>query len=778
MLPIISYLPKILERIRSNQHVLLEASPGSGKTTLVPLELLKNYSGIILVLEPRRLATKMAAQRVASLLNEEIGQTVGYLYRHEKKIGPNTRLIFLTEGSFIRYLQSNPTLQGVDVVVLDEFHERHLATDLAWGLFHKLSGSWSKQPRLVIMSATLDETPLKKFLPHLEKIQIEAPIHPLEVRYAANDAEWLKRTLERKVLWGIQEASRLEGDILVFLPGLGEIKKIQEQLSQRLENEDILVLTLHGQESSPENLVMKPQRQRKIILASNVAESSLTIPGVKIVVDAGLQREAIYSTWSGIAELVTSPCSKASAIQRAGRAARTGPGVCIRLYTETDFNSRAPFSTPEVLKTDLSSVILDLGYWSLAPEDFPWPSPPELSSWKSAKDLLTSLEALNDQSLSPIGQEMATLPLPVRASRAFIEAQRLGSSQTVQEMAHLLSHWLEKGEEARRLKDRLRQYQGRGKETHPEKLLIKGFPDRICRIRGEDVVTVTGETWRLGHEVKKSWDPRHLWGLVLDVHGTGQFVTRLIPLDLDWLTPMGVWETTNFFDESKQKMIKRSTLRLGSLPLIVKDEASQETEHPSMAELMLKATKVWLTEFFESSLYRRWELFAETTYPGHPLKDFEWELFTEEFLLDFTLPNDETKASFMNKLQDELQLYFDSSFQNRLKDKIPTHFSLHPKKNCEIIYEKGKPPAIEAFIQDFYGWNIQPSLLDGKLPLTLRLCGPHRRPEQITGDLIGFWKNTYPSLSRELKRDYPRHFWPDDPARAEPKLHTNPRNKK
>lgn len=774
MLPISSYLPSIIRRIQTHKHVLLEATPGSGKTTLVPLELLKHYSGIILVLEPRRLATKMAAARVASLLKEEIGQTVGYLYRHEKKIGLDTRLIFLTEGSFIRYLQSNPTLKGVDVVVLDEFHERHLATDLAWGLLHTLS----LPPHLVIMSATLDESPLRKFLPYLEKIQIEAPIHPLQIRYADNDVEWLKRTLERKVLWGIQEATRLEGDILVFLPGLGEIKKIHEQLNQRIGHEDILLLTLHGQESSPENLIMQAQNQRRIILASNVAESSLTIPGVKIVVDAGLQREAIYSNWSGIAELITSNCSQASAIQRAGRAARTGPGVCIRLYTEADFNSRDSFSTPEVLKTDLSSVILDLGHWSIDPEQFPWPSPPEQSAWKSAKELLYGLGALDKNRLSPIGREMAKLPLPVRASRAFVETQKLASQETLRDMSQLLSQWLEKGEEARRLRDRLNQYKAFGSEIHAEKLLIKGFPDRICRVRGDDVVTVTGETWKLGHEVKKSWDQRKLWGLVLDVHGTSQFVTRLIPLELDWITPLGIWETSHFFEPTKQKMIKRSTLRLGSLPLVIKDESTNDTNLNNSNDLLIKATKHWLKDFFESPLYRRWELFGETLYPNLALKDFEWDLFTEEFLLDFTLPDDQTKATYLNKLQDELQLYFDPSFQNRLKDKIPTHFSLHPNKNCEIIYEQGKPPAIEAFIQDFYGWNKQPSLLDEKIPLTVRLCGPHRRPEQITGDLVGFWKNTYVALSRELKRDYPRHYWPEDPSKAEPKVHTNPRVKK
>lgn len=774
MLPIEPHLPSILHKLSQHGTVLLEASPGSGKTTMVPLEMLKHYAGTILVLEPRRLATKMAAQRVAGLLGEEVGQTVGHIYRFERKVTAQTRLIFLTEGSFLRYLESNPSLHGVDAVVLDEFHERHLTTDLAFGLFQTLSRSWSKRPHLLIMSATLNEAPLRQFIPQLEKIVVTAPVFPLEVRYAPKDSEWAKRTLERKVLWGIQEAWKEPGDLLVFLPGLGEIKRVQEILKERMPDDAGLVLTLHGQESSPEHLIMKPRPQRKIILASNVAESSLTIPGVRVVVDAGLQREAVYSSWSGIAELVTGPCSQASAIQRAGRAARTAPGLCLRLYSEMDFTGRAPFTQPEVLKTDLSAVLMELAQWRLTPEAFPWPTPPPASAWQSARELLLKLEALEGDHLSSIGLQMAKLSLPPRGARVLVEGKNQATPEAFQEICRILAHWAERGEEARKLTDRLKQAgPARGQETHAEKLLLKGFVDRIARVRSEDAITASGETWRLGLEVKEHWDRRQNWGLVLDVNGTGRFVTKLIALEESWLIPLGEWQTETSFDENRQKMIKRQHLRLGALTILSKEEVLKDAV-TNVAPLT-QAVALWLQDFRAGPLLRRWEIFAEAYFPEKPLAEFEWDLFVEEFLLDARLPTEDTRRDFERRLQEELQLYFDASFARRLNQCVPTHYQLHAKRSCEIDYQAGQPPAIEAFIQDFYGQKSQPTIADGRVKLTVRLCGPHRRPEQITGDLDSFWKNTYAALSKELKRDYPRHFWPEDPTSAEPKLHTNPR---
>lgn len=770
MLPIESHLPHLIGQVRQHPVTLLEATPGSGKTTLVPLALLRAFSGKILVLEPRRLAAKMAARRVSDLLNEEVGQTVGYIYRNEQKTSPQTRLLFLTEGTFLRYLQGNPELEGVDVVVLDEFHERHLTTDLAFGLLQRLSPQWPKAPRLIIMSATLDDTPLRQHYPALEKIKVETPIFPLELRYPPRDGEWSRRPLERKVLWGVQEALALEGDILVFLPGMGEIRRVEKILLERLADAPIRVLILHGQEASSERDIMGPLPERKIILATNVAESSLTIPGVRVVIDGGLNREAVFSPWSGFTELITGPCSQASAIQRAGRAARMAPGICLRLYAENDFAARPVFTTPEILKTDLAHVLLDLALWELTSQNFPWPSAPPASSLEHARGLLRQLHALTDSDgITNIGRAMAQLPIPPRAARVVVEAQLQGTPEALRETCRLLAEWLEPGEGRRKLEEQLRtRSPARGQETSVEKFFLAGFPDRIAKARGDDVVTVEGETFKLAPEVRGTWDPRHPFWLVLDVNGLHKSATRLLPLEEAWVRTLSIEEESTFFDEDRQRMVRRTQRRLGVLVFDIKDEAQLGSAGGEKA--LASSAREWLDEFRQGPAFVRWELFARTFFPDKSLSEFEWELFLEEFLLEEKLPTDAVKTEFEQKLAQELQLYFDSSFQKRLSDHFPTRFSLHEKRGCEVHYEMGKPPWIEAHIQDFFGRTTQPALANGLIPLTVHLLGPHGRAEQITGDLAGFWQNTYPTLAKEMRREYPRHFWPEDPRTAEPML--------
>jgi len=768
-LPIEASLANIVDQVASQEATLLQASPGSGKTTLVPLALMRHFSGKILVLEPRRIATRWAAQRVSDLVGESLGQSVGYMYRFEQKTSDATRLIFLTEGTFLRYLQSNPTLAGVDAVVLDEFHERHLATDLAFGLFRSLSRSWQKVPRLLIMSATLDEAPLKKHFPHLKKINIEAPVFPLEIKWAPREAEWGKRTLESKIMWGIQECWKSPGDMLVFLPGMGEIKRVEALLKERLGDFPARVLMLHGQESSPEHELMKPLPERKIILASNVAESSVTIPGVRIVIDAGLQREAVFSAWSGQTDLVTNPCSQASAIQRAGRAARTASGVCLRLYPEMDFNARSAFTTPELLKTDLAEVLMELAQWNITPEEFPWPDTPSDERVAYARELLASLNAVIDNKLTASGRAMRLVPLPVRAARVWVEGRDEGTAEAFRDLCRQLAHWLERGEQARKLEERLRQSKALGKESHAEKFWLAGFPDRIAKGRSVDVITVTGDTFKLSPEVKNVWDPRRPYWLALEVNGAQKHVTKLIPLESEWVHALATSAQETIFDEKRGKMVRRTHLRLGALTLETREEVLSEA--PTMERGSLeKAARQWLASFQQSTEHVRWELFQKTSFPDRLLASFEWELFLEEFLLEDFLPTPEHEREFLVRLRQELQLYLDASFQLRLHDICPTHYSLHEKRSCEIHYTLGQPPWIEAHIQDFFGRATHPALAQGKIPLTIHLWGPHGRALQVTGDLAGFWTRHYPALKKELMRDYPRHFWPDNPTTAAPIL--------
>lgn len=769
MLPIEASLAHIVECVSTQEATLLQATPGSGKTTLVPLALMRHFSGKILVLEPRRIATRWAAQRVSELVGEPLGQSVGYMYRFEQKTSDHTRLIFLTEGTFLRYLQTNPRLEGVDAVVLDEFHERHLATDLAFGLFRALSRSWKTKPHLLIMSATLDEAPLKKHFPELKKIDIVAPVFPLEIRWSPKEAEWAKRTLESKIMWGIQESWNHPGDMLIFLPGMGEIRRTEALLKERLGDFPARVLMLHGQESSPEHELMKPLPERKIILASNVAESSVTIPGVRIVIDAGLQREAVFSAWSGQTDLVTNPCSQASAIQRAGRAARTSPGMCLRLYTETDFKSRPAFTTPELLKTDLAEVLMELAQWELIPEEFPWPDTPSPDRLQHARELLSNLNAVKDNRLTSTGTQMRLVPLPVRAARVWVEGRDKGTPEAFRDLCRQIAHWLERNDQARKLEERLRQGQARGLEVHAEKFWSTGFADRIAKGRSVDVVTVGGETFKLSPEVKNVWDPRRPYWLALEVNGAQKHVTKLIPLEEEWVLELAEEFVETSFDEKRGKMVKRTQLKLGALTLGTREEILSDAPTVGRGPREL-AARQWLSAFQASSEYVRWELFQSTHFSDKPLQSFEWELFLEEFLIEDFLPTPEHEKEFLQRLRQELQLFLDSSFQLRLSQVCPTHFVLHEKRSCEIHYDKGQPPWIEAHIQDFFGRTSHPALADGRIPLTVHLWGPHGRALQVTGDLPGFWTRHYPSLKKELMRDYPRHFWPDTPTTAEPML--------
>ncbi|MBY0516319.1 MAG: DEAD/DEAH box helicase [Bacteriovoracaceae bacterium] len=696
MLPIEKHLPAIIDQVSVQQATLLEASPGSGKTTMVPLELMKKFTGKILVLEPRRLATKWAAARAAQLLGEKIGQSVGYIYRFEKKVSDQTRLIFLTEGSFLKYLQTDSAMKDVSVVVIDEFHERHLNTDIAFGLIKQFNFSHLK---LLIMSATLDEAPLKKFFPALGKITITAPIFPLEIRWSPDEAEWLKRDLEKKVLWGIQQALQLEGDILVFLPGLGEIKKIHSILEERLSSHPHLLLTLHGQESSDEDLILKPQSLRKIILASNVAESSITIPGIKIVIDSGLQREAHFLEWSSLTELVTLPCSQASAIQRAGRSARTGPGVCLRLYTEKDFNSRQAFTTPEVLKSDLAEVMLELAWWGIKLEDFSWINSPDSKKIQFAKELLHKLGALEDSKLSSVGKEMLQVPLSPKVARVWVEAKRKGSQKSFNETCTEISHWIEKGPNRKRLEERLKSFRANGEEEHCEMFWLTGFEDSIARYRQDKLNTVRGDIFSIGFEAKKNFNPSKEFWLVMDVNPVTKQATRLLPLEDDWVKSRAQSLVEMIQRDNTTQVIKRTILKIGSLTLESIDEIL------SVKNITPISLKLWIEEFKNEETYIRWTLFQKSVAPEKPLEGFEWDLFVEECLLD---PENLSRERFFNLLCDELQLYIDHTFHFTLKNVCPKEFSLHEKKSVPIHYEMNQAPWIGSYIQDFFGHQTHP----------------------------------------------------------------------
>lgn len=429
-LPIDSLIPQIKSSLQSTPNLIIEAAPGAGKTTRVPPALLdpEVTDGEVWVLEPRRLAARLSARRVAEEFGEKLGETVGYQVRFEDISSPRTRLRFLTEGVFTRRLLSNPTLKGVGAIVLDEFHERHLQTDLALALLRRLQLTTRPDLKIIIMSATLDVAPLASYLGKCQILRSEGRRFDVKISY---QNEYDVRPLAEQVAGAVKKliTSQQTGDMLVFLPGAAEIKRAQSACAEVASQAQLLVLSLHGELSVGEqDVAIRPAKQRKVILATNVAETSITIDGITTVIDSGLARVAAHSPWSGLPTLTTQRVSKASAIQRAGRAGRTQAGNCIRLYSEMDYSARPDFTLPEIQRLDLTSTILELHALGIAnAKELNWYESPGGPANENAEKLLRLLGAIDQElELTEMGKKMVRLPLHPRQARIFLEADRQG----------------------------------------------------------------------------------------------------------------------------------------------------------------------------------------------------------------------------------------------------------------------------------------------------------------------------------------------------------------
>ena len=468
-LPIDPLLPEVVAGLRAQRALVIEAPPGAGKTTRVPGALLDAglaEGGEILVLQPRRLPARLAAERVAEERGEAPGQTVGYTVRFEEVAGPRTRLRFVTEGILVRRLLGDPQLRGVAAVILDEFHERHLATDLALSLLRGLQRGPRPDLRLVVMSATLEADPVRAFLGDCPSVRSEGRAFPVEIEHAPQPDD---RPLAEQVASAVRRLAQegLDGDVLVFLPGAGEIRRCAEALMPFAEGRGLTVLPLHGDLSPAEqNRAVRPSRERRIILSTNVAETSVTIQGVVAVVDSGLARIAAHSPWSGLPTLTVDRISQASAIQRAGRAGRTRPGRALRLYTRHDFEARRPFEIPEIARLDLAEALLTLLALGVRDaEAFPWFDPPPPGGLVQARELLVRLGAADERGLTEIGRQMLRFPVHPRLARLVVEGERRGVASPAATRAALVSEG-DIAEEAR-----ARFGGGRGRESESADLL-------------------------------------------------------------------------------------------------------------------------------------------------------------------------------------------------------------------------------------------------------------------------------------------------------------------
>ena len=817
-LPVEAVLPELFEALQRG-HAVLASPPGSGKTTRVPLALLQQpwlSDRKILLLEPRRPAVRMAASYMARQLGEKPGDTVGYRMRMERHIGAKTRIEVLTEGLFIRKLQEDPELTDVELVIFDEFHEQSLDSELGLTLCLDVCDSLREDLRLLVMSATLDEAEVADLVGGTAIVS-DGGLHPVTVHHLTRSAgrEVIPAT-HRLVHRALEEQ---EGDILVFLPGKGELDRLGTRLKQAAVPAELF--QLHGEmdsESQARVLSPKKHHRRRVILATDVAETSLTIEGITTVVDSGLTRKPVFDPNSGLSRLTTQPIPQASASQRAGRAGRLGPGHCYRAWTEAEHRSR-PFQRPaEIRHSDLAPLVLQLALWGVTdPVSLRWLNPPPAPAWRQGVALLQKLEALDrDGRITPHGRKMAVTGLHPRLGHMLIRGGR--NNRTAADLAALLSDrdpWRrETGRAApadiglrldalaaartgdtadgrfdrhrlRRLLQLSDQLLDRTRHLEPSTsalsaaaLLSLAYPERIARRRDGTkgrYLLASGKGGRLAPE-----DGLGNAGLLaiagMDAgsrEGRIWMALELSPEELESAHGRRMVSCTElFWDESAEEVRTRSIRRLDALEL-----SSRETTTlpgPEVSRLLLEAIHTRGMEALALPKAAR-QLLARVQLAASFDPGGGWPDLGEEALLKnleaWLLPWLEGKRA----LKEVRRLDWPALFRNlltweqqqELDRLLPTHWTPDDGSRIAIDYLH-QPPVLAAPAQQFYGTRRTPSVMRGQLPLQLQLLSPAGRPLQVTTDLAHFWKNGWKPVRKEMRGRYPKHHWPEDPARARP----------
>jgi len=818
-LPIDPVLPRIVDSLRGNPNLVLQADPGAGKTTRVPPALLEMGllgDGECWILEPRRLAARLAATRVAEELGEPLGQRAGYAVRFEQKVSRATRLRFVTEGLLLRRLHGDSQLKGIAAVVLDEFHERHLHTDLGITLLRRLQLAARPELKLLVMSATLDPGPVAAYL--------DAPVIRSEGRAFPVDTAFLPRPDDRPIDQQVSDAlDRLYGEglknhTLVFLPGAAEIRACLKGCEAVAARRGLSLRPLHG-ELSPEaqSHALELTDTPKVILSTNVAESSVTLDGIGAVVDSGLGREASHSPWSGLSGLRTTRISQARCVQRTGRGGRTGPGRCLRLYTEADFGARTAFDTPELQRSDLAEPLLSLhGMGITDPGALDWFEAPPAAATTAAETLLTRLGALADGALTAAGRRMADLPLHPRLARLAVAGEALGIPQLALRAAALL----ETGNlSARQGLDRAPIKTGHGADSDLllrldqfEEAQAAGFGPGACRAAGLDAAAV--------HRAKRA--VQSLARLLPSPAEPADAETRLLKALLmaypDRVGQLSANGTCAFAGGGGAKLDAASRVRRPGLILALEAEAvKQGTGGQTLIRLASRCEADWLLDAFPERLEDvdevlfnpsagRVERRSEIRYEGlsldvsrgpadpadprvasllaqalrgRPLDDVPARFlarlaFLRKHRPDLGLPEDLlgpllagacTGRTTLREVQDvDWPAAFRQAFPAetlRLLDAWAPEAIQLPKGRPTKVHYEDDPPWIASRLQDFWGLKKTPAVAGGAVPLVLHLLAPNMRAVQVTTDLAGFWQRVYKELRPGLSRRYPKHHWPE-----------------
>jgi ATP-dependent helicase HrpB len=759
LLPIDRHLNEIALAARSG-NVVVEAAPGAGKTTRVPPALLA-FSESVLVLEPRRIAARMSARRVAQEMGVRLGAEVGYQVRFEEAASKDTRLRFVTEGVLTRRLLSDPALTGVTIVVLDEFHERHLDTDLALALLRRLQKSTRPDLRIVVMSATLDAEPVAAFLGGATSIKSEGRLFPIDIDYTPTSSQ----PLDAQVAAALQKLlPELAGDVLVFLPGAAEIRAAQRACEPIARKAGLTLFPLFGDLSPEEQdaaVQPLPNGRRKVILSTNIAESSITIEGVSAVIDSGLARVASDSPWTGLPTLKITRISRASATQRAGRAGRTRAGRVIRLYSQEDFIRRPEFDRPEIQRRELSHMLLDLR--AMVIRDLEWLHPPPAESWAAAEALLERLGASG-----ATAKAMARMPLHPRLSRLVVEAEKRGCGAQGCEVAatissgerRLLMHKRDWQPTTSRTYDQLLRFirnKGRDDDEALGLSLLTAFPDRLAKRQRDRELTLAG-----GGSAVLAEESHAKFLLAVDIEDRkekGAPIVRMAhPIEPEWLIdvfPDRIEERNGVeWNRTAERVEAVSSMAYDG---IVIEETRGAMPDPDLATAMLaaKAREADIGRFANREALEQFLARAEFAFErgklNHP--------FTMEDVRNALAELCWGKRSFKELESEDLMGALEAKL--RLDDIAPTRLGLPSGRRAKVEYAPGQSPWVSSRLQDFFGMKESPRIAG--VPLVVHLLAPSQRPVQVTSDLAGFWERHYPQIRRELMRKYPKHQWPEKP---------------
>ncbi|HGS5088258.1 TPA: ATP-dependent helicase HrpB [Vibrio parahaemolyticus] len=804
-LPIEAVMPQLLTAVKHQHQVILKAAPGAGKSTYFPLQLIQNQvvTGKVIMLEPRRLAARNIARYLAEQLGEQVGQRVGYRVRGETKVSASTQLEIVTEGVMTRMIQNDPELDGVDLLIFDEFHERSIHADTALALSLEVQEALRDDLKLVVMSATLDQEALQFLLPEACYIESEGRSFAVETRYAPLTANDHLPTVMAKNIDSLM--NKESGSLLAFLPGVAAIKQVQERLSHLPD--DVEVCPLYGQLSFTEQqkaISPAEKGKRKVVLATNIAETSLTIEGIRLVVDSGLERVARFDLKNGLTRLEQTRIAQSSAIQRAGRAGRIEEGICVRLYSESQLKQQPQVPQPEILHSDLASLVMELAFWGTTDiHELKWLDIPSAAALQQAKQLLFSLGLITEQGqLTAEGKQAHDLGVEPRAAAMLIKSQSHSDKmvnvalaavalieepeRNVTNIAHSLHRWLSGSHPKQSLLLKRAQSLAHKldttfslREVDEDALplvLSLAFPDRIAQQRANQF-----GRFALANGHGAECRPDDMLGgceylVAIDLmrsHSNSSQIHLACELDVNILqtTFDSLFSTEEVvdWDEKKGRLVAEKQRKLGQLVI-------ERVSLPNPGkEKMTQALLTYVRRQGLSSL--NWTPAAESLLERIRcavdwLPEQAWPMFDEASLLDSL---DEWLEPYMTSvasvkdlskinLVEALNARLGWPLNQHLDEWLPEHYQLPTGTKKRIRYQHGHEPVLSVRMQEVFGESTSPTVALGRKRLVLELLSPAQRPLQVTSDLAAFWNGSYKDVQKEMKGRYPKHVWPDDPA--------------